>query len=215
MKQQQPPPNDCELKGLFPTPLYVAKRDSNLDSTEEKEIEDIIKEGVQKPSGHSTSINTYIFNDKLKNIKQFCEQQIKIYVEQVINPEKELDFYITQSWLNITKPGSVLHHEHSHANSIISGVFYISTEEDDKITFTDPNARVNERIKFEPKESNIWNSTVCSFPVYTNALILFPSWLNHMIEVNEKATTDRISLAFNTFARGTFGLRENLTELIL
>ena len=45
--------------------------------------------------------------------------------------------------------------------------------------------------------------------------MLFPSWLSHGEEVNEKATTDRISLSFNTFVRGTLGSREDLTELVL
>ena len=38
--------------------------------------------------------------------------------------------------------------------------------------------------------------------------------MGHSVEPNNKATTDRISLAFNTFVKGTLGSRENLTELI-
>ena len=34
-----------ELHGIFPCPVWVAKRDSNLSSLEDKDIEDIIKEG--------------------------------------------------------------------------------------------------------------------------------------------------------------------------
>ncbi len=203
-----------KMHGIFPCPVYVVKRDSNLSPKEEKEIEGIIKEGMYPNHGNSSSNNSYIFNDKLKKIKQFCEQQIKIYVEQVISPKEELDFYITQSWLNITKPGSQFH-EHCHPNSIISGVFYISTEEGDSITFVDPNVKVKARIKFEPEKYNMWNSETWFIPSTTNELILFPSWLDHMIEVNEKSTKDRISLAFNIFARGTFGERKSLTELIL
>ena len=114
----------------------------------------------------------------------------------------------------MTKPGGY-HHHHFHQNSIISGVFYISTEEDDKITFSDPNTKVRELIKFEPKEYNVWNSSIWSFPVATNELILFPSWLSHQVRVNEKATTDRISLSFNTFVGGTLGKESDLTKLIL
>ena len=202
------------MYGIFPCPVWVVKRDSNLSSKEDKDIEDIIKEGMKKPwGGNSTSNNTYIFNSKLKEIKQFCEQQIKIYAEEVINPKEDLDFYITQSWLNITNPGG-FHHKHSHQNSIISGVFYISTEEDDKITFNDSD-KVKKLIAFEPKEYNIWNSSVWTFSVNTNELILFPSWLDHGVEVNEKATTDRISLSFNTFVRGNLGKPKELSGLIL
>ena len=204
-----------KIHGIFPTPVFVVKRDTNLSPKEEKEVRKIIeKEGMYKETGNSQSNNSYIFNGKLKNIKQFCEEQLNIYVKEVINPKEELDFYITQSWLNITKPGEY-HHQHSHQNSIISGVFYISTEEDDKITVTDPNAKLKELIKFEKKEFNIWNSGSWSFPSVTNELMLFPSWLGHRVDTNEKATTDRISISFNTFVRGTLGIRNDLTELIL
>ena len=203
-----------KIQGIFPCPVYIVKRDTNLTSREEKAIGKIIKEGVNKNAGNSTSNDSYIFDTKLKNLKEFCEQHIKKYAEEILNPKQELDFYITQSWLNITKPGEY-HHKHSHSNSIISGVFYISTKEDDNITFSDPNAKVKELISFESKEFNLWNATIWTFPATNNALILFPSWLNHKVDTNEKATTDRISLSFNTFARGTFGLHDSLTELIL
>ena len=65
-------------------------------------------------------------------------------------PKEELDFYITQSWINITKPDE-FHHEHFHTNSIISGVFYISTEEDDAITFSNPNIKTKGLISLGKK----------------------------------------------------------------
>ena len=205
---------DYQIEGIFPTPIYIAKRDSDLDSTEKKEIEDIIDKGMWSSVSHSVSQNNFIFDTKLKNLKEFCEQHIKKYAEEILNPKQELDFYITQSWLNITKPGEY-HHKHSHSNSIISGVFYISTKEDDNITFSDPNAKVKELISFESKEFNLWNATIWTFPATNNALILFPSWLDHGVNPNKEATTDRISLSFNTFVKGTLGLRKDLTELIL
>ena len=202
------------IQGIFPCPVYIIKRDTNLSPKEAKEIRKIIdKEGMNKNTGNSTSNNSYIFNGKLKKLKQFCEQQIKTYVEQVMCPTEELDFYITQSWLNITKPGE-FHHIHWHPNSLISGVFYISTEEDDNISFGDPNSRDKRLMQSEVKEFNIWNSTNWFFPSITNELILFPSWLNHKVEPNEIATTDRISISFNTFVKGPLG-QAGFNDLIL
>ena len=203
-----------KINGIFPIPVYYTRRDSNLTPREEKEIRRIVKGGMYRNVSNSTSNNTDIFNGKLKEIKQFCEQQLKIYVEQVINPKEKLDFYITQSWLNITKPGES-HHEHYHQNSIISGVFYIATEEDDNIAFSDPNQKIKEVLKFEPKKYDIWNSASWFFPAKNNGLILFPSWLNHQVVSNERATTDRISISFNTFVRGNLGSQEGLNKLIL
>ena len=208
----QPP--EHEIHGLFPCPVYIIKRDSIVSPKEKKEIGTIIKEGMHKNYGNTTSNNSYIFNSKLKNIKQFCEQQLKIYVEEVIRPKEELDFYITQSWLNITKPGEY-HHEHSHQNSIISGVFYVSTEDNDNIMMTDLNLKVKQFFQFPPKEYNIWNSSTWTFLAKNNELILFPSWLTHQVNSNEKGTTDRISISFNTFVRGILGNQDAASQLIL
>jgi uncharacterized protein (TIGR02466 family) len=208
----QPAPR--EISSIFPCPVYIVKKDSELSPKEDKDIKDIIAAGMYQNLGNSTSASSYIFNSNLKEIKQFCEQQLNEYVKEIINPIEELDFYITQSWLNVTKPGE-FHHNHHHNNSIISGVFYISVEEDDKIMFNDPNNKVKELIYVHSNEYNAWNSASWFFPVKNNELILFPSWLNHQVEVNEKATTDRISLSFNTFVKGTLGIRNELTELIL
>ena len=204
----QPP----QIAILFPTPVFVAK--SNSDLTSKEEIEKIIQQGMKKNTSNSTSINSYIFNENLKELKQFCEQQIKIYVEEIICPKEELDFYITQSWLNVNKPGE-FHHGHCHSNSIISGVFYISTEEDDKIVFTDPNTKVKDLIEVGFREYNTWNTTNWFLHAITNELVLFPSWLSHKVEPNEKATKDRISLSFNTFVKGALGRNDDLNELIL
>ena len=73
---------------MFPIPVYNTKRDSDLDSSEKKDIEDIIEEGMRFGGGHSFSNNTYIFNTKLKNLKEFCEHHIKNYVRKIINPKE-------------------------------------------------------------------------------------------------------------------------------
>ena len=182
---------------------------------EEKEIESIVKDGTRKVGDldHYTD-NTHIFDSKLKNLKEFCEHHIKIYVKEVLNPKEELDFYITQSWLNVVEPDGNIQ-QHWHSNSIISGVFYISTEDGDSIKFIDPNIKLRELILFEPKDHHIWNSTGWSLSSENNELMLFPGWLNHQVVPNKKASTDRISLSFNTFVKGIFGEKGGLNELIL
>jgi len=206
--------SDSRVEGIFPSPVYITRRDSKPDLTEEKEIRDIIEDGMHRNQENSTSNNSYIFNTRLYNLKEFCERHIKIYVNEIINPKEQLDFYITQSWLNVTKPDEH-HHKHNHQNSLISGVFYISSVEDDKIMFYDPNVKLKERIRISPKEYNIWNSASWFFSVEKNNLMLFPSWMGHGVNQNKNATTDRISISFNVFAKGIFGNSDNKNELIL
>ena len=212
------------LKCIFPVPLYVAKRDLIVEEEkEEKEINDIIEEENSKTAQNlqSQSVNSHIFDTKLHNLKEFCEQHIKMYVKEIINPKEELDFYITQSWLNVTKPGES-HQQHSHANSIISGSFYIETDVGQTISCYDPNQRVKQHIAIYPQEiinpqeiTNFWSADTCSYIVGKNTLLLFPSWLVHGVIPNEQQTKDVISLSFNTFAKGSLGNEKNRSELIL
>ena len=206
--------NDFGIIGIFPRPVYITERNSKLDSTEKKEIEDIVKEGMLKNPNNSSSKNSYIFNTKLKKIKEFCEQHIQNYVKEIINPKEELDFYITQSWLNVTKPGE-RHHQHYHPNSIISGVFYITTEEDDGIWFHGHPDPASDVIKIIEKKGNSYNLSSVFVDIKDLILLIFPSSLTHSVESNNKATTDRISISFNTFMRGKIGDKDELTELIL
>ena len=60
------------------------------------------------------------------------------------------------------------------------------------------------------KKMNKWNSIEWFISSNNNDLILFPSWVSHKVRSNKKATTDRISIAFNVFARGIFESRETL-----
>ena len=66
-------------------------------------------------------------------------------------------------------------------------------------------------------ESNVnaYNTHVWGVSVNNNTLVLFPSWLEHSVERNEKASSDRISISFNVFMKGTIGSENNLNELIL
>jgi len=205
-----------QVHGLFPTPIWTVNRAVPLSSLEEQQIEEIIKEGLVPAALNSASKNTYIFNNNLKELEQFCERQIKQYVNKIIVPEKEFEFYITQSWLNLSKPGES-HNVHFHPNSIISGVFYIATEEDDDIQFQNPLHWPEPKGFFQilSESKNWWNSKDWTIPAIKNQLLLFPSWLRHRVLPNKNARKDRISISFNTFVRGTFGNKIGKTELIL
>ena len=219
-------PTDFQVAGIFPTPIYIAQREIGLDNsglteTEDKEIEEIIENGMMAtndthPELRSMSEDKYIFNDKLQDIKEFCEDHIDNYVKEVHNPRKDLEFYITQSWLNYTKLGGS-HGMHTHQNSWISGVFYLSAPEGNGICFYDPNMRIKRILKIDSSLENPsqWSGEKITVPLKTNQLVLFPSWLGHAVDPNPEQTTTRLSLAFNVFFTGPIGIESDLTELIL
>tara|TARA_B110000116_G_scaffold36762_1_gene28798 strand:+ start:380 stop:1042 length:663 start_codon:yes stop_codon:yes gene_type:complete len=214
--------DDYKIESIFPLPLYMTKRNSDLEHSERQDIKDVIGEGMYDPNegdssgGNWTTHNSNIFNTKLEKLKQFCDKHITNYVEETLNPKEDVNYYITQSWLSITNPGE-WHPHHRHANSIISGVFYIDTEDTDRITWVDPNIDQKEKgPQTEPKEINKWNGQEWSFAVEKNLLLLFPSWMTHYVPINKSDRNEpRMTIAFNTYANGRFGNKANRNELFL
>ena len=214
--------NEFGVVGIFQNPVYYAHRNEDFDLTEEKEIEDIVNNGQKHQNSlgpqedtclHGVTVDSYIFNTKLKKTKEFCEYHIKQYVKEIINPkEEDIELYITQSWLNVLKPGGT-HQMHIHPNSVISGVFYVNVNENDGIWFYGRQT-ASEVIKIKEKENTIYNSDRVFINVKDLFLLLFPSSMEHSVEPNNKATTDRISISFNTFVKGKVGDKNELTDLI-
>ena len=196
---------------LFATPIYITQLKRKFSNTEYKFIEKS-KIKPQKNEGNITSNENYILNTKsFSNLKKELAKMVKDYFHNVMSVSNDVDPYITQSWLNYTDTNQY-HHKHSHPNSIVSGVLYINVDkENDKIKFFKSDYQL---IKLPVKEYNLWNSHSWWFPVEIGELFLFPSSLTHMVE-NKQGTNTRISLSFNTFVKGTIGVKKDLTELIL
>ena len=201
------------INNLFPTPIYTTKIDRGFTKQELQ----FVKEQKKHCSNNEGNINTkdnYILNRKqFKNIKKFLDKHCKNYLETIICPKNNIELYITQSWLNYTEANQY-HHKHSHPNSVVSGVFYFDSNiKNDKILFSrDGYQQI--RPKIDDTKWNLWNSGTWYFPVETGQLIMFPSSTTHQVETKQGNNT-RISLAFNTFYKGSVGSNFELTELIL
>jgi uncharacterized protein (TIGR02466 family) len=204
-----------KVQHIFPT--TIVDWDLGRDITEQ-EITLAKLHGTEgkchRNMGNVVSNDRYLLRDcaELSSIKEFIETGVQHYVENILMTTKDVEFYVTQSWLNYTSPGE-FHHKHNHSNSIISGVFYFNADpEKDKIYFyNDHNFR---QLDFNRSGYNLSNSTSWWFPVTTGKLMIFPSSLTHMVEQTTSVET-RISLAFNVFAKGSLGAEETLTALYL
>tara|TARA_R110001592_G_scaffold108517_3_gene303087 strand:+ start:812 stop:1435 length:624 start_codon:yes stop_codon:yes gene_type:complete len=202
------------IHSIFPIPIYTTKIDRGFTKQELQ----FVKKQKKHCSNNLGNINTkdnYILNRKeFKNIKKFLDKHCKKYLDTIICPKNNLELYITQSWLNYTEANQY-HHKHEHPNSVVSGVFYFDSDvKNDKILFS--HSKSYEQIKPEIYDTkfNLWNSSSWFFPVETGNLFMFPSSTTHQVET-KKGTNTRISLAFNTFYKGSVGSNFQLTELIL
>ena len=200
------------INGIFSTPVYISKLERKFTDTELKFVKKS-KLKIFPNEGNTTSNNNYILNEKPFNtLKKELDKIIKDYFDKVISPSNNIKPYITQSWLNYTEKDQY-HHKHAHPNSVVSGVLYFdSDKKNDKILFS--SNKGYQQISPKIKDFNIWNSETWFFPVETRDLFMFPSSTIHQVETKQGDNT-RISLAFNTFYKGTVGSNKDLTELIL
>jgi uncharacterized protein (TIGR02466 family) len=149
--------------------------------------------------------------DSLPELKKSIEENINQYCEEVYKFPDNVEIYITQSWVTIT-PAGTLHHQHTHPNSFISGVMYITGEGDsDKIEFDSCKHPI---LMPRYREYTAWNSTTWWMPANPGTLYLFPSNLHHRVPPTKSSGT-RISLAFNTFLRGELGEHKAANHLFL
>lgn len=191
------------IANLFPTPvgesqICEALNKKILAFMNSKEIKFTKNNG-----GNGTSVDeNFLDNDELSDVKQALTDSVNEYFKKVVNPNKDTKLYITISWLNVTQNGES-HHTHHHPNSIVSGVFYVDSHEEDTISFINPKYDMFGNFKFS-EHSNIpgaWD-----FPATNGKLLIFPSTLKHHVKPRPNTCKGtRLSLSFNTWIEGTIG----------
>jgi uncharacterized protein (TIGR02466 family) len=200
---------EANIELIFPVPVMFNTLNREFTTLELNYIKKQSKKTYQN-AGNTTSLNNYILNEpELSGLKNIVQQHIENYISKVYKPRYLVMPYITQSWLNWTEPGEY-HHTHEHPNSFISGVLYISADvKEDKIKF---HKLGYQQISLDTDMYDMLNSKSWWFSVKTKDIVIFPSSLTHNVEKVTSGQT-RISLAFNTFLKGTIGDNRTLTEL--
>jgi len=202
-----------KIETLFPVALGCTELDRELTKKELDFFKHTQESGERlNNKGNTYTADRYVLdNTELSELKKDITEKVNLYFRNAYNPPEDIEIYITISWVNYTETGQ-FHHAHNHANSVISGVYYIETDDSDTITFTTPWPN-KLTMYIDSIEYNEWNSERWWYPTTKNSLLLFPSKLIH--HVNQvKSEKTRISLAFNTFVKGKIGCYD-ATELIL
>jgi uncharacterized protein (TIGR02466 family) len=199
-----------QLEGFFPTPIGFVQMDKTLNK-KILEINKIKQFKFRKNfggGGNDVSSDLYILDkDELSDIKKVLTDSVNEYFKEIVNPDKDMKLYITNSWINVNKNGES-HHAHKHTNSIVSSVLYIDTHEGDTITFLNPNDNLFGNLKIG-NNTTMWDSNEWTIPTKNNILIMFPSTLTHAVSARPNTCTGtRISLSFNTWFKGTIGCGE-------
>ena len=205
---------DDNIFHLFAKPVYHR----NIGRILTKEENDFILSNCDSENtffnlGNYTSKDTYILeNPTLSKLKIDIQSVIDEYIQRIFNPKDDFNLYITQSWLNISEKGK-FHNVHTHANSVLSGVFYFDVDEQSNFTVFHNDASY-EIYAISAKAGNYYNSREYAIELEKNDVIVFASDMRHSVPPN-KSDKPRISLSFNTFIKGTIGSKTGLSELVL
>jgi uncharacterized protein (TIGR02466 family) len=112
------------------------------------------------------------------------------------------DLQICNSWGYQIGMNNNSDNYHFHANSLISGVYYLTKGAD--IEFQRDNFPFSSSFKFNYENSEKKDNFYFHITPQENLLILFPSELNH--KVTKNFIKERYCIAFNIIPKGTFGL---------
>ena len=107
---------------------------------------------------------------------------------------------ITGMWANKLVKGDI-HPPHTHSNNILSGVYYLESDETAGIQFFDPRPQAHSLFP-NIEESVFENSGMLQFNSTKGHGIIFPAWLQHWVP---KTNNDRISISWNILLRGDYG----------
>ena len=190
---------------IFPTSLLVCTYKDDFKK-EFKYIRNLEYKGQQITGAFRTQDSYVLKHPELSKIKEFILESLDKYTNSVLHTSQKVS--ITQAWIQRNPYGSFTH-EHTHANSLLSGVFYFRNEDHAAITFTK-----NEPNRIRPKVDTYTrlNSDAFRFKPISGDVVIFPSGLRHSVPVNTKKES-RYSLAFNCFCFTDIGTEEDSTHL--
>lgn len=191
-----------ELYPLFATPVVKSKLNYTLDLNYLESLNYVLYGNSGKRSLNENILLEEYFSD----LKYQIEYALNVFLFDILNFTQGKIKH-TGSWINLHAPGDYAP-KHNHTNSFYSGVFYLDVPENSgKIWFIKSTTHctyTTPTIDPTITEFNIQNSNEWGFDPESNDLLLFPSHLDHSVDVNE-SNSNRYSLAFNYFLHGTLG----------
>src|SRR5215470_17737086 len=173
---------------LFSTPVYV----NNVGDFEKPDYRSL-EYSNQRPDGGSHHFLTTVDKNILerpafKSVHALVLSEVEFYAREVCRVSKGIEFYVTNSWINVYRRGEQAG-PHMHHNSLLSGVLYLkATEGGGDIVF---HRDLQSLVPFPPAldvdmdSFNLYNCKSWGHKPKTNDICLFPSVLSHSVDPNE------------------------------
>lgn len=208
-----------QVFNLWPTALLKFNIGRDLTFAE-KTVLDINSHPIGNLSENKRSGDISILDRPvLKDIRSWIQSKLDEYRDTVFCPDKQISIYPTISWLTFSAADQP-HHAHWHTNSILTGVFYMQTDnmQQDCLEILYSGVGFSGKSLIHIENTNnptMWHCRKVRVPVETGDLLLFPSYVDHGVPSVMSREKYRISLAFNTWINGEIGSPELLNKLVL
>jgi len=193
---------------LFSTPLQQTKL-----SVSQSVLQFIKSQKFKRHSNGYMTHESILECPEMKFVKDSITNKVKSYLYDTCCISNTMIPELVTSWVNLHRKDDFAH-IHTHANSIVSGVWYLSTTENSGNVLVHTDNKLFGNVLDFPRKDNLFNSNDCAFLPQNGDLILFPSNLKHSVAPN-KSDKERLSLAFNYMLRGDLisGLPGNIVKL--
>ena len=200
---------------FFPIPLFYNNIDIDIDT---KKF--LLNSSFKRTGGGTsnwTKSNYILDNEVCKGFVDKLFFQLKLFVNNYLQTDdRHFEWYITNSWVLKHEPNDY-NPAHSHANSLITGVYYLEVpEHSGDITFWKPDGLTNifhVSTNIPYKEYTPINCGTWTITPREGDLLLFPSHLRHSISTNE-TNKQRYSLTINFHIKGTLGTEDDCLNLM-
>lgn len=194
-----------EVIPLFSSPLYIDNDGKMPDVTE-------LASGFsfeKVPSGGALTQYPNVLARMPKEFVEWTNHHIKQYVYAIQGISQKHDIQVTNSWISKLNDGEAAD-SHDHTNSMFSGVIFLTAPEgSSELIF---NKNQYKMIEPDIDSWNMYNSSLYKVTPQQGMICIFPSHLVHYVPQGTNLTP-RMSLSFNIFIRGLFGIHTKSLDL--
>jgi uncharacterized protein (TIGR02466 family) len=178
--------DDAEIHGWFARPVYYKPNLLPIDLTDFLRNK---KQHLTRPENFNvdTSHYNYDLKDDLPTVTFHFLQHVKIFMSEMGYNTDGVS--INNMWFNFSYKGDRLH-RHTHRNTLISGAYYVKSNDDDKIYFHN-----YDEMTREPEQFNNLSADRVEYKCTENTLLLFKSDLPH--STNLHTGEEKITISFN------------------
>lgn len=182
-----------ETKHILGIPIYTFDCSAQLLDIAVKESN---KLQYQNNVSNKISVTEYFYN---KDLFDWFDECIDV-AKMDIGIPSSIKLPIISCWFNKSNKLEK-HHSHSHSNSFMSAIFYLSDSHkggDTIFQIPNPWYKHYDWIKFTESKKIPLDYKISPTK---GKLVLFPSWLQHSV-TPLKSIEERVTLSFNTFFSG-------------